>query len=151
MNKTVIEQLNRALSVEYSAVIQYIQCAALLQGEERQIYKDIFDESSKESYGHARIVSDLIVSIGGTPTIETAKIRQATHAKEMLELALLTEKEAMEAYQKAHDAVAEEGGLKYMLEERVMAEQEDVWELEKLLRLHKIKAPKKEINLSDAG
>ncbi len=151
MNKTVIEQLNRALSVEYSAVIQYIQCAALLQGEERQVYKSIFEESSKEAHGHAQIVSDLIVSIGGTPTIETAKIRQATHAKEMLELALLTEKEAMEAYQKAHDAVEEEGGLKYMLEERVMAEQEDVWEIEKLLRLHKIKAPKKEINLSDAG
>src|SRR5206468_8786147 len=101
MNKAVIELLNKALAVEYSAVIQYIQFAALIQGPDRKLYKEVFEDSSKESREHAQIVSDLIVSIGGTPTIETARIRQATDAKEMLQHALATENEAMETYQKA--------------------------------------------------
>ena len=149
--KQVIDLLNQALSIEYSAVIQYIQYAALLQGADRQLYKDIFEESSKESHGHAQIVSDMIVSIGGTPTIEMAKIRQTAATQEMLQFALSTEKEAMETYQKAHDALQEEGGLKYMLEERIVAEQEDVWEFEKLLSLHALKVAKKEIKLSETG
>ena len=149
--KQVIDFLNQALAIEYSAVIQYIQYAALLQGADRQLYKDIFEESSKESHSHARIVSDMIVSIGGTPTIEMAKIRQTAATQEMLQFALATEKEAMETYQKAHDALQEEGGLKYMLEERIMAEQEDVWEFEKLLSLHALKVAKKEIKLSETA
>ena len=149
--KQVIDLLNQALSIEYSAVIQYIQYAALLQGADRQLYKDVFEESSKESHSHAQIVSDMIVSIGGTPTIETAKIRQTADTHEMLQFALSTEKEAMDTYQKAHDALEGEGGLKYMLEERVIAEQEDVWEFEKLLSLHALKVAKKEIKLSEAG
>lgn len=151
MNKPVVDLLNKALAIEYSAVIQYIQFAALIQGPDRQLYKDIFETSSKESRDHAQIVSDLIVSIGGTPTIETARIRQTVDAKEMLEFALSTEKEAMDTYQKAHDILDKESGLKYLLEERIIAEQEDVWEMEKLLKKHSIKVAKKEINLSDAG
>jgi bacterioferritin len=150
VSKQVVDLLNQALSVEYSAVIQYIQFAALLQGADRPLYKETFEDSSKESQSHAQIVSDLIVSIGGTPTIETARIRQTTDAKEMLQFALATEKEAMDTYQKAHDALEGESGLKYMLEERVIAEQEDVWELEKLLSLHALKVSKKEIKLSEA-
>jgi bacterioferritin len=151
MKKKVIDLLNEALAIEYSAVIQYIQFAALVQGADRQLYKEIFEGSSKESREHAQIVSDLIVSIGGTPTIETAHIRQTTEAKEMLEQGLATEREALDTYQKAHDALEGESGLKYMLEERIIAEQEDVWEFEKLLKLHQVRVAKKEINLSDAG
>src|SRR5438093_13344469 len=139
MNKAVIELLNKALAVEYSALIQYSPFAALIQGPDRKLYKEVFEDSSKESREHAQIVSDLIVSIGGTPTIETARIRQATDAKEMLQHALATENEALDTYQKAHDALEGESGLKYMLEERVIAEQEDVWEVEKLLKLHAVK------------
>jgi len=150
-NKQVVDLLNKALSVEYSAVIQYIQFAALIQGADRRIYKEIFEDSSKESREHAQIVSDLIVSIGGTPTIETARIRQTSDVKEMLQFSLATEKEALETYQKAHDGLEGESGLKYLLEERIIAEQEDVWEFEKLLNLHTVKVAKKEVNLSDAG
>jgi bacterioferritin len=149
--KQVVEHLNKALSIEYSAVIQYIQFAALVQGADRRIYKEVFEDASKESRDHAQIVSDMIVSIGGTPTIETARIRQTVDVQEMLQFSLATEKEAMETYQKAHGALEGESGLKYLLEERVMAEQEDVWEFEKLLKLHMVKVAKKEINLSDAG
>ncbi len=64
----VIEHLNKALSVEYSAVIQYCQHSALLQGQERAVYEDFLNKSSEEARDHAKKVSDWIVSIGGVPT-----------------------------------------------------------------------------------
>ena len=68
----VIEHLNRALSIEYSAVIQYCQHSALIEGSDRMLYEEFFDDASKEARDHAKKVSDWIVSLGGVPTIEAA-------------------------------------------------------------------------------
>ncbi len=149
--KKVIDLLNKVLSVEYSAVIQYTQYAALLQGSDRRLYREFFEESSKEARGHAGWVSDLIVSNGGIPVVQAAHIRQASEAKEMLEQALLTEREALDTYQKAHDAIDVECALKYMLENQISTEQEDVWEVEKLLRMHQVQVGQKDLNLTAVG
>ena len=39
----VIEFLNKALSIEYSAVIQYCQHSALVQGIDRAVYEEFFN------------------------------------------------------------------------------------------------------------
>jgi len=134
MDQKCIDLLNKALSIEYSAVIQYTQFAALLLREDRRLYREIFEDSAKESQGHALSVADWIVAIGGTPSVETPRFRQARDVTEMLRSALAIEREALETYRKAHAAIGEEGGLKYLIENRIIDEQEDVWELEKLLR-----------------
>jgi bacterioferritin (cytochrome b1) len=144
----VIECLNRALSVEYSAVIQYCQHSALLSGTERMVYEGFFDGASKEARDHAKKVSDWIVSLGGVPTIEAAHIQQATAVEEMLNQALKTEREALQAYRDAHAAVKGETPIKYLLEEQIMLEQNDVWEIEKYLAMHKIKVKTKSIDLA---
>ncbi len=146
--QNVIEHLNKALSVEYSAVIQYCQHSALIQGQERAVYEDFLDKASEEARTHAKKVSDWIVSLGGVPTIEAAHICQATDVEEMLKQDLATEKEALAAYQAAHAAVDGEHGIKYMLEEQIVLEQEDVWAIEKLLRQHKIQVQSKSIDLA---
>ena len=94
----VIEHLNRALSIEYSAVIQYCQHSALVEGTDRVVYGEFFDDASKEARGHAKKVSDWIVSLGGVPTIEAAHILQATEVEEMLRQDLKTEQDALQAY-----------------------------------------------------
>jgi bacterioferritin len=144
----VIEHLNQALSIEYSAVIQYCQHSALLQGADRAIFEDFLEDASKEARGHAKKVSDWIVSIGGVPTIEAARIQQSTDIKEMLEQNLETEREALAAYQAAHAAAPEDHPLRYMLEEQITMEQEDVWEIEKYLSKHKIQVKTKRIDLA---
>lgn len=144
----VVALLNKALSVEYSAVIQYCQHGALVQGTDRAVYADFFDGASKEARDHAKKVSDWIVSLGGVPTIEAAHIRQATNVDEMLKQDLETEKEALTAYREAHAAVEGEHPIKYMLEEQIILEQDDVWEIEKFLRLHSIKVKTKNIDLA---
>jgi bacterioferritin len=144
----VIEFLNKALSIEYSAVIQYCQHSALVEGSDRMLYEEFFDDASKEARGHAKKVSDWIVSLGGVPTIEAAHIQQATEAVEMLRQDLKTEQEALQAYRDAHAAVKGEAPIKYLLEEQIMAEQQDVWEIEKFLAMHKIKVKSKTIDLA---
>lgn len=144
----VIEHLNKALSIEYSAVIQYCQHSALVEGTDRMVYEDFFDEASKEARSHAKKVSDWIVSLGGVPSIEAAHIMQATEVTEMLHQDLKTELEALQAYKDAHAAVKGEAPIKYLLEEQIMLEQADVWEIEKFLALHKIKVKSKSINLA---
>jgi bacterioferritin len=144
----VIEHLNRALSIEYSAVIQYCQHSALVEGTDRKVYEDFFEGASKEARTHAKKVSDWIVSLGGVPTIEAAHIQQATDVTEMLKQDLKTEQEALQAYRDAHAAVPGEMPIKYLLEEQIMLEQQDVWELEKYLAMHKIKVKTKTIDLA---
>lgn len=146
--KKVIEHLNRALSIEYSAVIQYCQHSALVQGTDRAVYEDFLEDASKEARGHAKKVSDWIVSLGGVPTIEAAHIRQATDLVEMLKQDLETENEALAAYKAAHAETPEDHPLRYMLEEQIIAEQGDVWEIEKYLSMHKIQVKTKNIDLA---
>ncbi len=144
----VIEHLNRALSIEYSAVIQYCQHSALVEGTDRMVYEKFFDEASLEARSHAKKVSDWIVSLGGVPTIEAARILQSTEVTEMLRQDLKTEMEALQAYKDAHAAVKGESPIKYLLEEQIMLEQQDVWEIEKFLAMHKLSVKTKTIDLA---
>ncbi len=66
----------------------------------------------------------------------------------MLNQNLSTEKEALAAYQAAHAAVEGEHPIKYMLEEQIVTEQEDVWEIEKFLSMHQIQVKSKTIDLA---
>ena len=144
----VIAHLNHALSIEYSAVIQYCQHSALLQGNERSIYHDFLEDASQEARSHAKKVSDWIVSLGGVPTIEAARIQQATDVQEMLRQNLQTEREALDAYRSAHAACPEDHPLRFMLEEQIVLEQEDVWQIEKYLGQHKLQVKTKTIDLA---
>ncbi len=146
-NNKLLECLNQALSIEYSAVIQYCQHSTLVAGMDRKIYEDFFNAASEEARTHAKKVGDWIVSLGGIPTIEAAHIRQSIDLEEMLKQDLETENQAVTAYRAAHAAVEGNEPIKFMLEEQIILEQEDVWELEKFLRLQGVKVNKKSIDL----
>ena len=137
-NQKLLDNLNRALSLEYGAVIQYCQHSALVQGNDRKVYEDFFNGSSTEARDHAKKVSDWIVSLGGVPTIEAAPVQQSTDLEEMLTQDLDVEKKALQAYRDAHASVSGEEPIKFMLEEQIMVEQDDVWEIEKYLTMHRV-------------
>src|SRR5215813_15509998 len=69
----LINRLNRALSLEYAATIQYLQQQCLVTGQERQQFAPFFAASSSESHLHAQNLGNKIVALGGSPTIEPAK------------------------------------------------------------------------------
>lgn len=129
----LLENLNRALSLELSAVIQYTQHSFLITGTDRQVFCDFFRDQAKEAQKHLQMLGDKVVALGGVPTVEPAMIRQSVELIEMLKQNLELEREAMEAYKSAW-ASCDEGDLptKFMLEGQIADEQLHIEELEKL-------------------
>jgi bacterioferritin len=128
----LINRLNRALSLEYAATIQYLQQQCLVTGQERQQFAPFFAASSSESHLHAQNLGNKIVALGGSPTIEPAEVREGKNLAEMLRYDLELEREALGAYVKAWESAKGNPPLVFWLEEIISAEQLHVDELEKL-------------------
>jgi bacterioferritin len=128
----LISILNQAVSLEYTASIQYNQHSMLLTGRDRMLFEDFFKDSSRESLNHAKMWGDRIVYLGGVPKAEIGTIRQSTDVVEMLEMDLEVEKKAVEIYSRAHEVCKHKPTL-YMLENHILDEDKDVEEIQKLL------------------
>ena len=135
----IIEKLNEAVSMEFGAFHMYLQFSLLIHGKDRIKWHEFFEEQSQESLGHAKLFAGKIVARGGIPTSQSAPFKQVQDLDEMLELALETEKRAVQLYTKIHAAVeGHDKPLQYLLEQQIQDEQEDVEEIEKYLRQAKL-------------
>lgn len=128
----LISILNEALSLEYTAAVQYNQHSMLLTGRDKLLFEEVFAHHAKESLGHAKLWGDRIVYLGGIPKGEVGPIRQSSDVNELLEIDLETEKRAVEIYSRAHKVCKHEP-TKFMLENHILDEDKDVEELQKLL------------------
>lgn len=136
-HEELIKILNEAISLEYTAAVQYNQHSMLVTGRDKLLFEDLFKDSSKESIGHAKMWGDRIVYLGGIPKAEVGPIRQSTDINELLQMDLEIEKKAVEVYTRAHRACNHEP-TRYMLENHILDEDKDVEELQKLLGKVKI-------------
>jgi bacterioferritin len=144
----LIENLNEALSLELSGVIQYTQHSFLVTGIEREVYKEFFRDQAEEAQDHVEMLGDKIVALGGIPTVEPAMIRQSIDLAEMLKQDLELERAAMEAYMTAWASCDDKDlPTKFMLEEQIAEEQKHIEELEKLTSERKASAGKERIVL----
>jgi bacterioferritin len=144
----LIDNLNRALSFELAAVIQYMQHSFLVTGTEREVYRSFFRDQSEESHDHAKTLGDKVVALGGVPTVEPGMIRQSTDLAEMLRQDLALEREAMGAYMAAWESCKDnERATRFMLEERIAREQIHIEELEKMTSERKANVTTEKITL----
>src|SRR5262245_60934379 len=100
----VINRLNRALSLEYAATIQYLQQQCIVTGQERQQFAPFFAASSSESHLHAQNLGNKIVALGGAPTIEPAEVREGKNLTQMIQYEQEMGSQAVEAYVKAWES-----------------------------------------------
>jgi bacterioferritin len=128
----LIAILNEAVSLEYTAAVQYNQHSMFLRGRDKLLFEDLFKDTAREALGHAKMWGDRIVYLGGVPRPEVGTVRQSTDVMEMLEMDLEIERRAVEIYSRAH-AVCKHEPTKYMLENHILDEDKDVEELQKLL------------------
>lgn len=128
-----IKRLNTALSWELAGVIQYMQHGVMMTGPLREHLNDFFQDGSKEARDHAEILGDRIAALGGVPSVEPARIRQAATPEAMLEAALALEEDALAAWTAAQEVagVAAPGYL-YWIEDHISEEQEHVDGLRKM-------------------
>jgi bacterioferritin len=148
----LIDNLNRALSLELAAVIQYMQHSFLVNGMERELYRSYFRKQSEESRDHAITLGDKVVALGGVPSVEPGMIRQSTDLQEMLKQDLALEREALAAYMAAWESCKDdERPTRFQLEERIYQEQLHIDELEKLTSERKANVTKEKITLRQVG
>lgn len=94
----LIAGLNEDLSYEYAAVITYRTYASQVQGQWRVELRGFFEAEIADELGHAQLLADKIVALGGTPTTRAAEVKRADGAKQMLENTLADEVATIERY-----------------------------------------------------
>lgn len=144
----LIDNLNKALSLELSGVIQYTQHSFLVTGKDRIVFSEFFRDQAEEAQKHANILGDKIVALGGIPTVEPGMIRQSVDLDEMLKQDLELEREALAAYMTAWKS-CDDNDLpqKFWLEGQISDEQMHVEELEKITNERKAQAGSERIVL----
>lgn len=133
--KKLIEYLNKDLELEYSAAIQYINHAAVMNGAE---YGDIIKElkiHAKEEIQHAMVLADMIDFFGGKPTVDVAKIMTSEKNRDMLQQDLEGEENAIRRYKERISQAEElkEFALAQQLRSILMQEQEHAMDLKQAL------------------
>ncbi len=144
-NQSIIEALNKALSLEWSGTIQYHQHSFLLHGLWREAYKSFFTSKASECRDHATLLGEKIAALGGLPTVEPAPIKQTRELEEMLRQDLELEKTAVDAYHEALKVAKDNVALRHMLESLIDTETRHLEQIEKLLSVKTVKMKEKEI------
>lgn len=130
----IIDKLNECLRHEWTGVAQYSQSGFIVAGLWREVYSDMFFDSAKESFGHARQVGEKVVALGGVPTVERNPIKQSEDVLEMLNAALEFETKAVKMYTEALALAAGDRALEVWLENLLEEEQDGVDKLVRILR-----------------
>lgn len=94
----IIGLLNHALELEHSANIQYLSHAELVEGEEAEPIIARLKEIAGDEKAHAEKFRTLIGALGGVPSIKMTPAHPAKTVKEILEVNLKDEKEAVDTY-----------------------------------------------------
>ena len=134
--QTLIDNLNKDLASEFSAIIQYITYASQATGPYRPQLVNFFLAEVADEQMHAQFLANKIVALGGQPTTIPDKVPEANSNREMLEAILSAELSARKNYtQRAQEADAfGDKGLAVQLEDMVRDETEHSEETERILR-----------------
>ena len=130
----LIEKLNECLRHEWTGVAQYAQAGFVVAGLWREVYSEMFFDSAKESFGHAKLVGEKIVALGGLPTVERSAVKQSNDLNEMLNFALEFESKAVRCYNDALALAEGDRALVVFLENILEDEQDGVDKLTRILR-----------------
>jgi bacterioferritin (cytochrome b1) len=142
IKKELTGMLNRAIGLEHAARIQYLAHAELINGQGAEEIIGRLKEIASDEEKHEKKFRNIIGAyLGGEPTMDIAETYKARGIKEILEINLKGEKDAIDFYKQIHRKVTEnKESLKYELEtiehdirHVIIDEQEHVVELSLLL------------------
>jgi bacterioferritin (cytochrome b1) len=138
----IINMLNKALELEHAAYIQYLSHAEIVDGLNAEPIitrlREIAQDEEEHQKKFRRLIGDFL---GGVPSMGIAKTNQAKTIKEILEINLKNEKEAVDFYKKILEKVNEEKEnfpyefltLEHEIRHVIIDEQEHIADLKILL------------------
>ena len=97
VKKELVKMLNRALELEHAARIQYLAHAELVKGENAEKIIERLKEIASDEQKHEDKFRNLRGSyLGGEPVMSLAETHRAQTVKEILEVNLKGEKDAID-------------------------------------------------------
>ena len=134
--QTLIDNLNKDLANELSAIAQYITYAAKATGPYRPQLAQFFLTEVVDEQEHALFLANKIVALGGEPATVAAPVPPAENNREMLEAVLAAEQQAGKDYTQRAEQADEYGdkGLVVALEDMIRDEMGHSEETERMLR-----------------
>ena len=134
--KKLIDNLNKDLAEEYSAIIQYITYAAKATGPYRPELSAFFLTEVTDEQGHAEFLANKVIALGGEPTTQANPVAAAGSNREMLQAVLEAEQRAVKNYSQRAKEAEDFGdtGLTVQLEDMVRDETEHMEETQRMLK-----------------
>lgn len=138
----LLKMLNRALELEHAARIQYLAHAEQVDGPNAEPIISRLKEIADDEKKHEEMFRELIGNyLGGVPSMKIAETYTAKNLKEILEVNLKGEKEAVDFYLQILDKAKEMSKelkyeyyqLEHAVRHIIMDEQEHIAELKLLL------------------
>jgi bacterioferritin len=140
VKKDLIQYLNQGLELEHAAKLQYLSHAEVIRGLNAEPVINRLKEISGDEEKHAEKFRSMISMLGGVPSTGIAKTYNAKSVKDILEINIKAEKEAIDFYKKILDSIKNDKELKYEdfyivheLNHIIIDEMEHVQELKLLL------------------
>ena len=133
----LINHLNKALSMEIGAILQYLNHSYMVMGPYRDAVADQLEKNARDEMEHMEYVSEKIVAYDGVPTTQPAAMYTAKTVPEMLNQDLAAENKAIEQYEKIIKMAEEYGDtdLRKTIEDITSKEYEHKETLEKMLKM----------------
>ena len=132
----LMDYLNADLAAELGTIIRYNYQASKVSGLDGMPLRELFREEIEDELGHAAFLSDVIVDLGGEPTITPKEFDKVDGIKAMLEQDIAMEMEDVKNYILHAELAAELGEVevKLQLEEFAADEAGHARELGRILR-----------------
>jgi bacterioferritin len=134
--KQLIDKLNQDLSSEWGTILRYTYQASKVSGLQGLALRDFLRGEIQDELSHVFFLSDVIVDLGGEPTIVPKMFEKEDDLREMLKMDIAMELEDVVNYTE-HSQLASELGeveLKLKLEEMAADEAGHARELGRILR-----------------
>ncbi|MFN3966258.1 MAG: bacterioferritin [Endomicrobiia bacterium] len=142
IKKDLLKMLNRALELEHAARIQYLAHAEIIKGINSEKLIERLKEIAEDEKKHEEKFRNLIGGyLSGIPSMNLAETHEGKNEKEILEINLKGEKEAIDFYKQIYQKIVENKKdlqyefetLEHELRHIIIDEQEHVVELSLLL------------------
>jgi bacterioferritin (cytochrome b1) len=103
VKRELVEMLNKTLALEHAARIQYLTHAELIKGEGAEKIIERLKEIASDEEKHEGVFRNLIGGyLGGEPIMGLAETHKARDRKNILEVNLKNEKEAIDFYRQIY-------------------------------------------------
>jgi bacterioferritin len=131
----VIGELNRLFAEEVEAALRYLHLANAVRGLDHLLVEPVLKKAFHETLEHAEVIARKIRALGSVPQLEVHISLEpaAVGGKQALEMALMFEEAALEAYQDCLRRIEGDVALEEFIRSQIATESEHVADLKHLL------------------